>query len=157
MTNRIAGAALALGFLCGCGGPLGPFPGGMLQGTSASSSANWAEVGEYEICELETNPQAPHSVTVACTIVDGQMYVNAGGSEKPWAKNIRDDPNVRVRIDGQISELRGIRVKDDAEIARFGKAWNSQSWFRRDPTQYKEVWIFRLVPRPRNGPPAPRP
>lgn len=151
---RTGAFALALGLFCGCGGPLGPLPGGMLQGTSAAPSGNWDEVGEYEICELETNPKEPYSVTVACTIVDGQMYVNAGGSEKPWARNIRDDPNVRLRIDGRIYELRGLRVEDEAETARFGAAWTSQSWFRRDPTQFQEAWIFRLTPRPRGDEPA---
>ena len=99
------------------------------------------------MCEIETNPSDPYSVTVACTLVGGEMYVNAGGSEKPWAKNIVDDPNVRVRIDGRIHDLRGIRVEDEAEIARFGEVWTSQGWFLRDPTQFEEVWVFRLVPR----------
>ena len=138
---------LALGLLGGCaGGPLGPFPGGRLQGVPAVPSVDWEGVGEYEICEIETKPLDPYSVTVACTLVDGQMYVNAGGRESPWAANIIADPNVRVRIDGKIYDVRGIRVEDKAEIARFGKVWTSQGFFLRDPTQFSEVWVFRLVP-----------
>lgn len=148
-TNRIARFALVLGVALayGCGGPLGPFPGGMLEGTATPVDPTWSELGDSGICEIETSPKDPYSVTVACTVLDGQMYVNAGGSEKRWAKNIIDDPNVRVRINGKIYELRGIRVRDQAEIARFGDAWTGQSFFRRDPTDYDEVWVFRLVPR----------
>lgn len=148
-TKTIAGLALVLGLalLYGCGGPLGPFTGGMLEGTPTQIDPTWSDLGDAGICELETNPKDPHSVTVACTVIDGQVYVNAGGSEKRWAKNIIDDPNVRLRVDGKIYELRGVRVEDPAEIDRFGKAWTSQSYFRRDPTGYDEVFVFRLVPR----------
>lgn len=142
-------AALLLGmvFLVGCGGPFGMIPGGRMEGTSAQWDQTWSKVGDSGIGEIETNPADPYSVTVAYTVVDGQLYVNAGNSEKRWAKNTVDDPNVRFRIDGEIYDLRAIRVEDPAEIARFGKAW-TQGWFRRDPTQFDEVWIFRLVPRP---------
>lgn len=159
MTNRIEtkrtiGPILVLGLslLYGCGGPLGPFPGGVLEGKPARADPTWNGLGDSGICELETNPADPYSVTVACTVIDGQLYVNAGGTEKRWAKNIVDDPNVRLRIDGEIYDLRGIRVQDPAEIARFGKAWTSQSFFRRDPAAYDEVWVFRLVPRPSKSP-----
>ena len=133
--------------LSGCsGGPLGPFPGGRLQGVPASAPADWSGIGESKICEIETNPKDPYSVTVSCTVVDGQMYVNAGGRESPWAANVIADPNVRLRIDGEIYPVRAVRVEDKEEIARFGKVWTSQGFFLRDPTQFSEVWLFRLVP-----------
>lgn len=141
-------AALLVGMvlLYGCGGPLGPFPGGMLEGSPAHTDGSWSDLGESGIAEIETDPSDPYSVTIAYTIVDGQLYVNAGGSEKRWAKNTVDHPDVRLRIDGKIYDLHAIRVEDPAEIARFGEAW-TQGWFRRDPTQYEQVWVFRLVPR----------
>ena len=131
----------------GCsGGPLGPFPGGRLQGVPASPPADWSGIGESKICEIETKPKDPYSVTVSCTVVDGQMYVNAGGRESPWAANVIADPNVRLRIDGEIYPVQAVRVEDKEEIARFGKIWTSQGFFLRDPTQFSEVWLFRLVP-----------
>ncbi len=142
---------VGLCLLHGCGGPLGPFPGGMLEGTPAPVDPTWSRIGDARNCEIETNPAEPYSVTVACTVIDGQLYVNAGGTAKPWAKNIIADPNVRVRVDGEIYALRGTRVEDPAEIARFARAWTSQSFFRRDPTAYDEVWVFRLVPRTATG------
>ncbi|MDG1960549.1 MAG: nitroreductase/quinone reductase family protein [Candidatus Binatia bacterium] len=145
----IVGGMLSVfvGLSSGCaGGPLGPFPGGRLQGVPAVRAADWAGIGESEICEIETNPKEPYSVTVSCTLVDGQMYVNAGGRESPWAANVIADPNVRLRLDGKIYPVRAVRVEDKEEIARFGKVWTSQGFFLRDPTQFSEVWLFRLVP-----------
>lgn len=143
------GAALFLGatLLGACGGPLGFIPGGRLDGTTVPVDLSWSGLGDSGIAEIETNPGDPYSVTIAYTVVDGQLYVNAGNREKRWAKNTVDYPDVRLRIDGEIYDLRAIRVEDPAEIARFGKAWTS-GWFRRDPTQYEQVWIFRLIPRP---------
>ncbi len=149
-TAWILGASLFLGLaaLGGCGGPFGFIPGGRLDGAPARWDRTWSNVGESGIAEIETDPGEPYSVTVAYTVVAGQLYVNAGGSEKRWARNTVDHPDVRLRIDGAIYDLRAIRVEDSAEIARFGDAWTGQSWFRRDPTQFEEVWIFRLVSRP---------
>lgn len=146
--NGNPAAWLLLGMLLvGCGGPVGVFPGGRMDGPPAPADPGWRGVGDAGIAQIETNPANPYSVTVAYTVLDGQLYVNAGGSEKRWARNVVNDPNVRLRIDGEIHDLRAIRIEDRDEIARFGEAWTGQSWFRRDPTQFDEVWIFRLVPR----------
>lgn len=125
-----------------------------MDGKTVPVDRTWHGFGESGIAEIETNPADPYSVTVAYTIVDGELYVNAGGEEKKWAKNSVEDPNVRLRVDGDIYELHAIRVTDPAEIARFGEAW-TRGWFRRDPTQYEEVWVFRLVERPSGEDPAP--
>jgi hypothetical protein len=142
--GRLA-ASLSIGLLLGCGGPLGPIPGGMLDGPRAPRMGDPAVLGASGIGELETDPRDPYSVTVAYNVIDGVIYVNAGGEAKRWARNALADPDVRFRVDGEIHELRAVRVTDPAEIARFGEAW-TQGWFRRDPTGYEEVWVFRLLP-----------
>jgi hypothetical protein len=57
------------------------------------------------------------------------------------------DPRVRLRIDGAVYELRAERVTDGDEILAFARAWTDQSFFRRDPSSYEEVWIYRLAAR----------
>ncbi len=83
----------------------------------------------------------------AFTIVDGQLYINAGGTETQWAINIKENPLVRLRMDGVLYDLRAERVSDPAEIAAFAAAWTSQSFFRRDPSELEQIWLYRLVPR----------
>ena len=130
-----------------CNGPVGLMSGGKLEGEVKPVPENWAFLGESGQMQLETKPGAPYSVNVNYTILDGTMYVNAGDTETVWVKNIAANPAVRLRIGDAIYELRAERVTDPAEIARFGKVWTAQSMFLRDPSQFEEVWVYRVQPR----------
>ena len=131
----------------GCNGPILLLPGGQLNGDVMPARSDWAFAGETGTVQLETRPEDPYSVNVAFTVIDGQLYINAGGTETQWVKNIGANPLVRLRMDGVLYDQRAERVTDSAEIAAFGAAWTSQSMFRRDPTELDEVWLYRLVPR----------
>lgn len=145
---KISIGIIGLGLLLvtlGCNGPFFVFPGGRLDGPAQPMPANWSGVGASGTVQLETNPADPYSVNVAYTVLDGELYINAGDTETEWVKNIAADPQVRLRLDGEIYDLRAERVTDAAEIARFGQAWTDQSMFRRDPTSLDRVWLYRLV------------
>lgn len=146
MALRIVTSLLAL-LAAACNGPFGLLPGGRLDGETRAVPAKWDHIGESGQMQLESRPGDPYSVNVNFTVMDGELYVNAGDTQTEWVKHIEADPNVRLRIDGVVYELRAERVTDSAEIARFGKAWTRQSMFLRDPTQFEEVWIYRMVPR----------
>ena len=131
----------------GCNGPTMLLPGGALDGEARSAPSDWAFAGDYGTVQLETRPEDPYSVNIAFTVIDGRLYINAGGTETRWVKNLTLNPLVRLRMDGALYDLRAERVTGADEIAAFAKAWTSQSLFRRDPTGYDEVWIYRLVSR----------
>ena len=76
-----------------------------------------------------------------------RFFINAGGTETQWAKNIAVDPEVRLLLASQLYDLRAERITDPLEIEAFAEAWTSQSFFRRDPRKYVEVWIFELILR----------
>jgi hypothetical protein len=128
-----------------CNGPFVLLPGGKLDGEARPAPSDWTFAGDYGTVQLETRPEDPYSVNVAFTVVDNRLYINAGDTETQWVKNIAANPRVRLRMDGVLYELRAERVTDPAEIAVFGEAWTSQSFFRRDPTGLDEVWLYRLV------------
>lgn len=140
-------AALACATFACAGGPCGLLPGGALDGEVRGAPADWAFAGDSGTAQLETQADEPYSVNLVYTIVDDTLYINAGNTETNWVRNLEADPAVRLRIDEVVYELRAERVTDDTEIARFGKAWTSQSMFRRDPTGFDEVWIYRLRAR----------
>ena len=132
----------------GCGGgPFGLLPGSGLEGEVRQLPADWDFAGSSGTAQLETKPDEPYSVNLAYTILDGVLYINAGDTETQWVQNMDVNPNVRLRIDGVIYELRAERVTDAEEIARFGKAWTSGSRFMRDPAELEEAWVYRLGAR----------
>lgn len=130
-----------------CNGPTGLLPGGKLDGTTADGPTDWSFAGEYGTAQLETLPEAPYSVNLAYTVLANRLYVNAGGTETQWVKNMDANPLVRLRLDGELYDLRARRITDPQEIADFAEAWTSQSYFRRDPLDYEKVWIYELVRR----------
>lgn len=146
MPPRRLAPLLALA-LAACNGPTLLLPGGELDGEVRAAPADWSAADAYGTVQLETRPGEPYSVNVAYTVLGDHLYVNAGDTETRWAKHIAADPRVRLRLDGVLYELRAERVTDPEEIAAFGRAWTSQSIFRRDPAGLDAVWLYRLAPR----------
>lgn len=148
---------LLLLLLGGCNGPFGLMAGGRLDGSSAPAPADWAFAGSSGTLQLETRPEEPYSVNLAYTVLDGVLYLNAGDTRTQWVENMDADPRVRLRLDGRVYDLRAERVTEAAELDAFGAAWTDQSFFRRDPRELGEVWVYRLVPRSAATPDPSRP
>ncbi len=123
----------------GCNGPFMLLPGGGLEGAVKPSPSDWSFVGEYETAQLETQPEDPYSVNIAVTVIEGNLYINAGDTETEWVKNIAANSLVRLRLDDVLYESRAERVTSADTIATFGKVWTSQSMFMRDPSELDEV------------------
>ena len=130
----------------GCNGPFMLLPGGELDGEVKPSPSDWSFIEGYGMSELETRPEDPYSVNVAVTVIEGTLYINAGDTETEWVKNMEADPLVRLRIHGEVYELKAHRVTDDAEMQAFAVEWTKNSW-ARDPTTLEEVWVYRLEAR----------
>jgi hypothetical protein len=140
-------APLTLLLALACSDPFVLMPGGKLDGEVRAAPADFTFAGSDGMAQLETRLDEPYSVNLVYTVVGGRLYVNAGDTETRWVKNLTADPRVRLRIDGVLYELSAERVTDAQELAAFAKAWLGQSTFRRDPTSFPEVWVYRLVPR----------
>jgi len=132
--------------LCGCGGPVAVFPGGELDGAVKPTPASFAFAGDAGTIQLETRPEDPYSVNIACAVVDDALYVSAGDNKAQWVENMEANPLVRLRIDGDIYELHARRVTDAAEMRKFADEWTKHSW-ARDPTTLDEAWVYRMEPR----------
>lgn len=122
------------------------FPGGSLDGPVKPAPASFAFARETGTIQLESRPEDPYSVNITAAVVGDELYVSAGDNLSQWAANIEANPLVRVRIDGEVYELRASRVTDDAEMRAFAAEWTKHSW-ARDPLELDEVWVYRLGPR----------
>ena len=145
--SRVAGVGLAIVTLMGCNGPLLVMPGGALDGDVEPAPQDWAPLAPFGTVQLETNPEEPYSVNIACVLVDGVPQINAGDVETQWVQNMNENPNVRLRVHGDVYELKATRITDRAGIAAFGTEWMKQGSWARDPSQLDQVWIYRLDPR----------
>jgi hypothetical protein len=144
--------SLLLGFGVACG-PLGPIPGGALRGPVHSGPvADWSFADATETIQLEARPSSPYSVNVWCGAVDGKLYVPTSlilgpddPNERSWVRYVADDPNVRLRIDDTLYELRATRVEgDELEAARTHLLAKYEEDIDAHSTK---AWIFRMDPR----------
>ena len=98
-------------------------PGLWLAGDVADSPvSDWTFTDEYYEIYLQTNTPylIPHSVTVYCATLEGNLYLLSayytGGTfpeMRSWNRNIVRDPRIRLRIGGQLFDQRVSYVSDE--------------------------------------------
>jgi hypothetical protein len=128
---------LPCGLLCcslwlalACSGPVGVFPGGELRGELVTEPpASWS-FPESGVLTLETRAGDPYSVNIGYTTRDGVLYIDPA-EERRWLAHLRDDPLVRVRIDGRIYPMRAESVGPPGSLAGFPE----------------DRYVYRLLPR----------
>ena len=129
-------------------GPLGPLPGGELNGTLSAPPSDWSRSAPEDTIQLETRPQDPYSVNLWIVGLERGAYVAAGrGEDSKWVKHIEADPNVRLRIGDRLYELRAVPVTDEAELESFSQGLEAKYDFEASPEQRDQARIFRLDPR----------
>ena len=133
--------------LLACDSPLVFMAGGELSGTLADPPATWQFDEEYAFAQLETRPEDPYSINLAYVQLNGHLYIYAGNTRTNWVEHIEQNPLVRIRVDETIYPVHAIRVNDNDEINEFAAQWTNRSVFQRDPKQFDEVWLYRLVAR----------
>ncbi len=138
--------ALGTLLLWACGGPIAVFPGGALDGPVEPVPQSFEFARDAGTIQLESRPEDPYSVNIACAIVGDDLYVSAGDNKSQWVENIEANPLVRLRIKGDVYELRAQRVTDESEMQAFAVEWIKNSW-ARDPRTLDEVWVYRMAAR----------
>ena len=133
--------------LTACDGPFIFMAGGELSGPVQNPPATWQFEADSGVAQLETRPEEPYSINFSYLQMDGHLYLYAGDTRTNWVQNIEQNANARIRIDGTIYPVRAVRVNDRDELTRFAQEWKNMSVFQRDPMQFEEVWLYRLVPQ----------
>lgn len=128
-------------------GPLVLIPGGELSGEVKPPPADWSFTDPIDTIQLETRPSDPYSVNVWGVAVGNGFYVAAGDAENAWASHIANDPNVRLRVEDDVYELRATRTEDPAEMEAFLAAALAKYDFEPEPEQRESAALFRLEPR----------
>jgi hypothetical protein len=110
---------LTLSLLCACQMPMLTLAGKQLQGIEATTT-NFAFAEQYKLLKLEVNPENPYSVILRCTVLDGELYVDAAATRK-WAMYLRSDRRVRVMLGGAIYNAVATTITDPEITQKFFK------------------------------------
>jgi hypothetical protein len=154
MVERRLAVTLLLACLLasGCVDPKDRRPGLRLSGDVVSEPVeDWSFTdAQPEIfVEVSTPYLLPHSVTIVCTTIDGQLYLWAlNPSEKRWVAYVERDPDVRLEIGDAIYEQR-LETVDDPEL-REAIYRSFAAKYARDvapPEERPEFRAFRVVER----------
>ncbi len=151
MKRVVVTLALSL-ILAATGCPLGPFSGGRLGGEVHNGPvSDWSFVAEHETCQLETNPENPHSVNTWCMGVGEHLYIPTSmilgpsvPTERQWVKNVQTDPRVRIRIGSTVYELTAVRVEDEALVESVLVLLEKKNEPRDSE---REIWLYRMQAR----------
>lgn len=121
--SRLCSAMLLVcvgALLVGCQ-PEDTRPGLWLSGEPAAYPEDWTFAHAYPEIALEVSTPylLPHSITIWCAAMDGDLYIAAGRPEtKNWPGWVDADPNVRIRVGDDLYEARLQPLQDEALIRR---------------------------------------
>ena len=138
-------AALCAILLAACQ-PIGPIAGGTLSGTVTPAPADWTALAAAPTVQLEMRPRNPYSVNIWGVADGANYYVAAGrGGKSKWTAFIAADPNVRLRIEKNIYELKAVRIEDAAQQKRIGELYTAKYKLTGDrAAQAGDAWLYRL-------------
>ena len=130
--------------------PSGERPGLWLSGELVREPVpDWSFTDAIPEIAIETRTRygVPHSVTIWCVAIDGELYVGASFPEFPkerrWVSNVRRDPRVRLKIAGRLYERRLERVLEPEASDRvnrtFGRKYDYDVDEDPDPVAYWRV------------------
>ena len=128
-------------------GPIGPFPGGPLQGEiTRGMEPPWSSLlANEDSIELQVNPADPRSLHVWFVLHNGAIHVpSAWAPHKEWPEQVEADPRVVLRTRGRMYDRHATRVTDPATIdTLLGLVSEKYGAGRGDP---ETTWFFRLDP-----------
>ncbi len=137
----------------GCAGPIGPFPGGELQGTVAQYPNSWLPASDVTHVQLETRDREnkPHSINIWSVVLGDRMFFSTSlvrGEENPekreWVQNVLNSDGVRVKVSDQIYEGKLTRVLDEETVQGVKEAFTLK-YDRPHDERTDKAWIFELA------------
>lgn len=116
--------------LSGCQTPVLVFAGAALNG-ELKETENFAFASRFKILKLEVNPQAPYSVILRCTVINGHIYLDAAPKRR-WGQYLLENPHVRVKLGADLYLATAVRISDPDILQRF---YEGRAVYRLEPRQ----------------------
>jgi len=127
-------------------------PGLWLRGETAVEPVDdWRFTNEIEEIFVETRPWygIPHSTTIWCVELDGELYIGSYGDEKKtWEKNIARDANAVLAIAGKLYEVNLVPATEPDRVealdVAYGQKYDMADVFGDEVPAW---WYYRVAPR----------
>jgi hypothetical protein len=132
--------------------PSAQTPGQWLRGDIVETfPQDWAftdEIGEIFV-QVETPYFVPHSVTIWCVQVNGNLFIGAIDPEtKSWVGWMEKNRNIRLKIDGKLYDVTASDTSDDATLAAVHSAYAKKYDLELPFTgKYASFRFWPIVPR----------
>jgi hypothetical protein len=130
-------------------GPLGPFPGGPLQGSLRDEpDSGWAFALRLETVAVEVDSDPPRSVTTGVLVHQGDLYLPVTfASFQRWDDVVREHPRVLVRVGDRVYERHARPVDDpDWQEELFADARERYGTLLYPEWAFDDTDFFRLDP-----------
>ena len=104
-------------------------PGQWLRGEVTSPPTDWSFTDEHPeiFVEVQTPYFIPHSVTIWCAQVDGDLYIGARDPDtKNWPGWMAANNNVRLKIGESVYAVRAADVTDAATLEHVKAAYRKK-------------------------------
>ena len=149
--GALGAVIIVLGLLYGLRtDPVQMLAGKRLSGTERPYPEDWSACAQHPTIAIETRPDAPHSVTTVCVVLDGALVIPAReGGAKQWTANVLADPRVRVKIGDAVYPALAHRAQDidPAAFAAAARAKYPQMAGDAGAGAPEDLWLFRVTPR----------
>ena len=151
LIGRSAGLFVVATLLMGIG-PLDRLPGARLVGPVVGGPIDidsWRFVEKAGQCQLETRPQYPHSITVNCWHLDGQLYIGCMRCQgKVWSRYVVETRLARVKIASQVYRVTLERTTDPQEMTlSWAARWDQLGRARPVGSVPEHYWLYRVTSR----------
>ena len=134
-------------------GPLAILPGGPLEAGELVSETDidWSFATDIREIEFEL-VEPPRSRTVWIVVHEKELYVPCGYLDVPlwkqWPHEALEDGRSVLRVAGKRYERQAVRVSDPILHARVSALAGEKYAGSAEPASMRDVWIFRMDPRP---------
>ena len=140
-----ASGLLAYNYVCPCA----IIPGRSLSGElSTEPISDWSVANTVPLCQLEVNPENPHSINLNCMSAQNRLFVSCSVCEtKGWAAVALENPEGRIRVDGTIFPVTMRRLTGEAELDMSWKARSDKLGEDPDTPRPEGWWSFEMITR----------
>ncbi|MEE2839702.1 MAG: hypothetical protein VYC91_04155 [Acidobacteriota bacterium] len=130
--------------------PWNQLPGKRITGEEvAEPNDDWSFMEPSTRVTLEVRPSDPYSVDIRAYLHQGVLYLNSISPERRWTQYLHEDPNLRLKVENTIYQVRATWVEDPALVSEIQKAREqiSPRLAQRTPQEKAQNGYFRIDSR----------